>query len=205
MGNWFSGVKIEDLDYFDAVVDVFREKEKYLKTKDDFDSIIYDMTKNDDIKKIIKKGKKAYDYYSARPDIVDRKRKQKYLDKFFELEKKFSKDFQTYRVQKKRQTQGQTTKQRQTKQIDNLILQENQAMIRKLQTKTVQERNEMNRIVTNELLKLNKQKPSGYKDRRYKLGTLKKNIQSLAQSQERRKISRSPKTSQSQQDIDQID
>ena len=96
-------------------------------------------------------------------------------------------------------------KQGQTKQIYNLILQENQAMIRKLQTKTVQERNEMNRIVTNELLKLNKQKPFGYKDRRYKLGTLKKNIQSLAQSQERRKTSRSSKTSQSQQDIDQID
>ena len=112
MGNWFSGVKIEDLDYFDAVVDEFSKNEKYLKTKDDFDSIIYDMTQNDDIKKIIKKGKKAYDYYSARPDIVDRKRKQKYLDKFLELEKKFSKDFQTYMSQKKRQTQGQTTKRK---------------------------------------------------------------------------------------------
>lgn len=94
-------------------------------------------------------------------------------------------------------------KQQQKKQIDKLILQENQAMIQKLKTKTAQERNEMNRKVTDELKMLKNQKSDGYIKRLHQLGTLKKNIQSLAQTQERRRISRSSKTSQ--RDIDQID
>ena len=96
MGNSFSGVKIEDLDYFDALVTVFRKEEKKLQKTQDrkdkqriFNDIKTEMKEN----KIIKKGKKAYDYYSARPDIVPMERKKNYLDKFEELEKNFQKAF----------------------------------------------------------------------------------------------------------------
>ena len=101
--------------------------------------------------------------------------------------------------------QKQQQKQQQKKQIDKLILLQNQDMIQKLKKKTVQERKKMNREVLDELITLNNNlKPDGSKDKKriYKLGNLKKNIQSLAQA-ERRRISRSSETSQP--DIDQID
>ena len=59
-------------------------------------------------------------------------------------------------------------------QIENLILLQNQAMRQKLKTKTAQERNEMNRKVTEELLMLNNVKPDGFKRRLRELGKLKK-------------------------------
>ena len=63
----FQGVKIEDLDFFDAVVDEFSENEKYLNKQKDFNRLKQAITSDKEasknkelkeIKKIIKKEKK---------------------------------------------------------------------------------------------------------------------------------------------------
>ena len=87
------------------------------------------------------------------------------------------------------------------KQIDNLISLEDKVLYTKLKNKTEQERNYMNRVLTDELKMLNNKKIQGYRERINNLNRLKRNIQMLMPA--RRMIRR--QTSSQQPDINQID